>query len=469
MTDRTFRSRDRSVRAILMAMFLTLMLAACGGGGSGNDDTTTDDPAGTDDATPVEGADELRTVLANEGITTAPTTPEVATALFDLGQALFFDKILSGNQDVSCATCHWPALAGADERTLPRGVGGSGLGDDRVGGAIIPRNSPTTLLAHATSTQFWDGRVQVLDNGTLVTPAGTDLTPAMRAVFDPRWEALAAQAMFPPTSREEMRGALGENDLANIADADLTAIWAGLRDRVVAYTGYQTLLTAAYPTTSLADIEFAHLANAIAAFETRAFAHADSPFARFVEGDSAAMTAEQVAGALEFFGDAGCAQCHSGERFTNDGFHNIGMPQFGPGKGHGAGGDDDFGREGVTGDPDDRYHFRTPTLLNVALTAPYGHVGQYATLEAMVRHYVDPADQRRDYDIFAHVSDPDLSGTLVDNQNDVLSRLDPRVRGRTRFDVNSVVTFLHALTDDGARDLAALIPATVPSGLAVGQ
>ena len=85
-----------------------------------------------------------------------------------------------------------------------------------------------------------------------------------------------------------------------------------------------------------------------------------------------------------FYGKADCASCHSGAFQTDHDFHAIAMPQLGPGKGDGFRGREDFGRERVTGDPTDRFRFRTPTLRNVALTGPWGHTGAYATLEAVV-------------------------------------------------------------------------------------
>ena len=126
---------------------------------------------------------------------------------------------------------------------------------------------------------------------------------------------------------------------------------------------------------------------------------------------------------------------------------------------------EDFGRERVTGASTDRYEFRTPSLRNVALTAPYGHAGQYASLDAMVRHYTNATQRLQNYSILANVTDTDLTGTLLGNQAQILARLDNRVQGNRNFDVAAVVTFLGALTADSATDLSGLIPTSVPSGL----
>lgn len=446
---------------ISVAFSLALLVSACGGGASGG----SSDPDPTPD--PVPGAAALTDALDRENITPLPAAPTVSDELFALGQALFFDKILSGNNDVSCATCHWPELAGGDARTLPRGVGGVDLGLDRNTGAIVPRNSPTVLNMHLVDTIFHDGRIE-LDGGDLETPAGTALTAGMRAVFDPRWELLAAQAMFPVTSREEMRGALGENTIADLGDADFAAIWDAYRDRLVAFTSYQSMFLAAYPSlTSIADIGFEHAANAIAAFEVRAFAHTDSPFERFVAGDDQALTEQQVRGGLEFYAPGSCARCHEGEAFTDNEFHNIGLPQFGPGKGDGTSGLEDFGRERVTGQANDRYDFRTAPLRNIELTAPYGRLGQYDDLRSMVLHYTDTQQFLQNYAILDNVTDPDLIGTLQPTTADILARISNRVRDPRNFDVDAVVAFLQSLTADSARDMSDLIPASVPSGLPV--
>lgn len=443
-----------------VAFTLTLLATACGGvGGSASVPDSVPDP--------VPGAAQLANVLLAEGVGSQPAVPTVSDELFALGSALFFDKILSGNNDVSCAACHWPELSGADERTLPRGVGGINLGVARTTGNIIPRNSPTVLNAHLLEKVFHDGRIEI-DGADLDTPAGAAFTAGMRAVFDPQWELLAAQALFPVTSREEMRGQNGQNAIANLGDADFAGIWDALRDRLVAFTGYQTLFLAAYPGLSgIGDIEFEHAANALAAFEVRAFGLTDSAFERFVDGDAQALTEQQVSGALAFYAPNSCARCHSGSGFTDNDFHNIGLPQFGPGKGDGGSGLDDFGREQVTGQGNDRYDFRTAPLLNIELTAPYGRLGQYDDLRSIVLHYTDTTQFLQNYSILNNVTDPDLLSTLLANTNDISTRISNRVRNARNFDVDEVVAFLQSLTADSARDLSALIPATVPSGLSV--
>ena len=267
---------------------------------------------------------------------------------------------------------------------------------------------------------------------------------------------------------------LGDGYNSNGGNSESTErVWAALTERLLDLPGYVQLLRDAYPGVQLQDFSFAHVGNAIASFEVRAFSRTDSPFERFVRGDDAALTGRQLDGALVFFGPAGCVKCHSGSTFTDQSFHNTGMPQLGPGNGVcqncvGALVDrSDIGRENVTRLLEDRYKFRTPSLLNVERTAPYGHAGQFANLRDMVAHYRDVENSNRQYDIQSNVSDPGLVDTLVHNSDLVLATLDSRVQTPNDFDVGAVVEFLRSLTADDAADLSGVVPASVPSGLPI--
>jgi cytochrome c peroxidase len=148
------------------------------------------------------------------------------------------------------------------------------------------------------------------------------------------------------------------------------------------------------------------------------------------------------------------------------------MPQLGPGTGVcltcvGVMVDrSDIGRENATSQFQDRFKFRTPSLLNVELTGPYGHAGQFATLRDMVAHYRDVENSNRQYDIQSNVSDPALVNSLVHNSDLVLATVDSRLAPND-FDVGAVVAFLRSLTAHDAEDLSDLVPASVPSGLPV--
>lgn len=413
----------------------------------------------------------LRDIAADAGIEPVPDHRPVSDEMYALGQALAFDKILSGNKNISCMTCHHQTLGSGDGRHLPLGEGGFGLGSVRTGGAVIPRNSPPLFNLHVNETAFWDSRVFFQADQTFVSPAGDDLTDEMLTVFD--FDVVSAQAMFPVTSREEMRGQPGTNELANLADNDFTGMWEALMARLGAIPEYVRLFEAAYPSTPFSQMTFAHAANAIASFEVAAFKSTGSPWERFLSGDDSAMSEKQVEGAIAFI-ETGCVHCHGGPGLSDFAHHNTARAQIGPGKGDNAalGGCDDFGRGRVTDLIPDKYAFRTPQLTNVQLTGPYGHAGQESDLERFIWHYTNPEEKLRGYELPAGAVNEGLM--ICENRQDVISTLDPWV-GLLDFGpdpdkrVTSILQFLLALTDDNARHLEDVEPATVPSGLPVSD
>ena len=272
-----------------------------------------------------------------------------------------------------------------------------------------------------------------------------------------------------------MRGQPGENELADAATN--LEVWSLLTRRLVgtddgSATGiaeYRDLFSRAYPNVHRwSDFNFAHAARAIAAFEASAFDTRGSAFDAWLAGDPTALTAAQKRGGVLFYGRASCARCHGGPAFTDGRDHAVGVPQVGPGKDFPF---EDTGRAFVTGNPADRYQFRTPELRNVALTGPWMHDGAYTTLEAVVRHYVAPEASLRTYD--ASQLSP-LLQPLVDadpfRQDARAQAISPIVRNGVSLsaaDVNDLVAFLEALTDETARDVTAAEPARVPSGLPI--
>jgi cytochrome c peroxidase len=453
-----------SLRAALTTA-LALALLGCGDGGGGTGPNPPPDSLDT----------ELRARLHDASIVPLAPLPAQNPDLVALGRALMFDKVLSGNLDVSCATCHNPAAHTSDGLSLSIGTGGVGTGTGRGLGTarqFVSRNAQDLFNRGdpAFTSMFWDGRVA--DAGTgFRTPAG-DILPA--GLNGP----LAAQAMIPVFTRVEMRGQPGDldrfgrpNELAALGDDDFAGVWRALMSRLLALDGYVGLFRAAYPDVPTNELGFQHAANAIAAFEAEAFASAGSPFDRYVAGDNGALSAPAKRGADLFLGDAGCAQCHRGPELTDQQFHNIGVPQIGPG--FGAASPEDHGHGEVTGSIDERSTFRTPPLRNVELTAPYMHDGAYISLEAAVRHYIDPSASLANYD--PAVLRPELQGTYLSHPAQleaILQTLDERVAVPLTLsdtDVADIVEFLRSLTDPAAVDMSALVPETVPSGLPVGE
>lgn len=394
----------------------------------------------------------------------APIRPD----LVKLGEALSFDPILSGPRNISCMTCHHPTLATGDGRSFSVGQGGTGLGAQRQlsnGARLTARNSTALFNLHGTPNLFHDGKVSVDMLGAYATPAGNQLSASMRNVFE--FGALSAASLFPVVDRNEMRGHNG-NELAALPDDDFVGVWAALMRRLGAYPTYRRYFEAAYPGTRFEDMSFAHASNAIAGYIIETFSFDNAPWSRFLRGDDRALTTAQLRGARVFLTEH-CQGCHTRSGMNSDRFFNTGTAQIGPGAGNGPDGKDDYGRFNVTQNPDDKYKFRTPTLWNIELTAPYGHAGQYASLRAFVDHYNDPAEKLRSYDI--RQVDAALHRTLVQNQDDVIRLLDVNVK-RPPLSAEAtdlLVEFLKSMTDPAARDLRRLIPAAVPSGLPIDR
>ncbi|MEE9397598.1 MAG: cytochrome-c peroxidase, partial [Methylococcales bacterium] len=169
-----------------------------------------------------------------------------------LGKMLFYDKILSGNRNISCATCHHGHIFMGDGLSLPVGEGGQGLGVTRNTGALadqiyerVPRNAPHifNLGTFEFTRMFHDGRVETdaKQPSRFRTPAGDDFPEGLD-------NALAAQAMFPVTSITEMAGQEGENSIADVAkQEDVLSIWNQLAERLQSVDEYVDLFKAAYP------------------------------------------------------------------------------------------------------------------------------------------------------------------------------------------------------------------------------
>jgi cytochrome c peroxidase len=245
-----------------------------------------------------------------------PVAPDDA-AKVALGYDLFRDVRLSGSQRASCASCHDPAQAFTDGRKTAVGPGG----------AVLARNAPALYnLAWATSF-FWDGR------------AGS----------------LAEQAKVPILAPDELAGDFRSITQSLASDAAMSARFA-----------------AAFPGTS--GVTETAVLDALAAYE-RSLVSPETRFDRWVAGDDAALTEQEMRGFDIFVGKGGCVSCHGGWRLTDDAFHDIGLP--GKDLGRGALG------AGAPGLPE----FKTPSLREAARTAPYMHDGSLATLDDVVAHY----------------------------------------------------------------------------------
>lgn len=406
--------------------------------------------------------------------------PDHTMAEIRLGQLLFYDPILSGNKTVSCATCHHPRFATGDGLSLGLGDGGFGLGPDRKidpdnrPEQRIPRNAPALFNLGATefSVLFHDGRLEAdpTEPSGFRTPLGDD----MEGGFD---GVLSAQTMFPVLSPDEMAGHYSENDVAQaIRQGFFTGpggAWDILSKRVEAIPDYDAQF--AHVIGANKPIHFADISNAIAAFMAFEWRADDSPFDRHLRGQST-LTDPQQEGMELFYGDAGCSACHAGQFQTDHSFHAIAMPQIGPGKAarferHQR----DEGRMRVTGAAADAYAFRTPSLRNVTHTAPYGHAGAFGTLEAVIKHHLDPKTSLKTYDP-AQAILPTLTGakdlTILQSpraMQDIQAANALQPVELSQQNIDDIIAFLGALTDETAIKGRLGIPDSVPSGLPIDR
>jgi cytochrome c peroxidase len=251
-----------------------------------------------------------------------PYTPEKA----ELGRLLFFDKRLSSDGTISCASCHDPAKAFADGAANSLGIGGQRGG----------RSAPTVINRAYSTLQFWDGRA--------------------------------------PTLEEQAKGPIA-NPVEMTIDKETDLAHNNAVKRLRAVPGYAERFKKVFGT---ADFTLDQVTQAIATFERTALS-GNSPYDRYQAGDTKALTPSQVRGMDVFFKKAACDSCHLGFNFTDGSYENIGvgMDRAQP----------DLGRYLVTHREEDKGAFKTPTLREVEFTAPYMHDGSLKTLEDVVEHY----------------------------------------------------------------------------------
>lgn len=384
------------------------------------------------------------------------TDPEVVA----FGRMLFWDPVLSGNDNISCGTCHHPRYGTSDGVSLGLGEGAVGVGPQRaIGTANVPmqrtrRNTPGLWNLGAAEFQrlFHDGRVERVD-GAVMTPFDAALSQGFDSV-------LAAQVLVPLLDPHEMAGHPGENPVADAVDAgryddalDLIAA------EVAARPGYRALWDVAFPEAE--TLAMSHLATALAQFVAAEWRSDTAPFDGWLRGEGA-LHPRALEGLELFYGAARCGTCHSGPFQTDHRFHAMGQPQIGA---------PDLGRYEVTGADPDRYAFRTPSLRNVTDTGPWGHAGAYTNLRDFVRDHAAPRGSLASYQRDAALPVLDTQDwTAMDDPEEVI-RLRAAVRGADRAlndaEITSLMAFLETLRDETAFARQGEIPAQVPSGLAV--
>src|SRR5215467_3204278 len=403
-------------------------------------------------------ADQLETRLGRR------VDPQLA----DIGRQLFFDPIGGLNNDNTCAGCHSPTNGFGDTQPIAIGVDNNLIvGPGRAG----PRNQRRTPMMANTAfypTLMWNSRFHSLSGNPFDNSAGFEFPPPEARTLSYLPQLLVAQAFIPPTERVEAAGFQ--------FPGDNYAIRGEVIRRLNAAPRYRRLFAKVAPGVKAGGpITYDDFARAIAEFEfTQVYANA--PIDRYARGETGALTASEKHGAVIFFGKGGCVSCHavsgkSNEMFSDFAQHVAGIPQIAPSFGNvtfdGPGANEDFGLEQVTGNPADRYAFRTSPLRNLGLQPAFMHNGAFVRLEDALRFHLDAVAGTVSYST-AHLP-PDLRGPTGPSQP-VLDRLDPALRTPvvlTEGEFDALIDFLRSgLLDRSARPerLRRLIPERLPSG-----
>lgn len=313
-------SFSRFILAIGLLLILPLLLMEMAYSG-----TDPKNPADAKMSTPItiEILDQMTKLQGDIGSLPAVPIPSgnlQTPEKVELGKMLFFDKRLSGNNTISCGTCHDPAKGFSDGKARAIGFGGKELG----------RHSPTILNAAYNGPQFWDGRSPSLEDQAM-KPIEANVEMNL-----PR-EVMVGRLISIPEYKRRFRTIFGE------------------------------------------DPSLENVGMAIAAFE-RTVITPNAPFDRYARGDKQALSPQEKRGLILFMSKAACTQCHNDPNFSDNKFHVLGVPQKGPLA-------EDSGRYEVTKDEKDKGAFKTPSLRNIALTAPYMHDGAFETLDEVVEFY----------------------------------------------------------------------------------
>ncbi|WDF67451.1 cytochrome c peroxidase [Sphingobacterium oryzagri] len=286
-----------------------------------------------------------------------------------LGKLLFFDPILSGSNQISCSSCHNPQTSWADKLTVP-------VGNDHLEGT---RNTPSLLNVYARTTLFWDGRANSLEE----------------------------QALSPIEAHHEM-------------NMNLTQLVPKLK----AIAGYRDLFAAAYGDSTFSMPE---IMQALAAFQ-RTLASRRSRFDEFLDGNYNALSDNELHGLHLFRTKARCMNCHHGQFFTDEGFHNIGLTYYKRKY-------QDLGRYQVTQEAEDVGKFRTPSLRDVMNTDPWMHNGLFWNMTGLLNMYNSGMQMN--------------SATAEQKAADPLYPItDPLMRklNLTKAEIQDLEAFLHSIT-----------------------
>jgi cytochrome c peroxidase len=397
----------------------------------------------------------------------------VDPARANLGRLLWFDTLTGLNNDNTCAGCHSPTRGFGDTQSIAIGIDNNGLvGPDRRG----PRNQRRTPMAVNTAfypNLMWNSRFASLSDNPFDNSKGFQFPAPEALTLSYQPHLLVAQAFIPPTERTEVAGF----DFPG----DNYAIRAEVGKRLNESQAYRKLFGELFTEVAQGGpITFDMFGAVIAEFEFTLI-RADAPIDQFARGHDSALSTNQKKGARVFFGKGRCVECHavsepSNEMFSDFKRHVIGVPQLSPSVGNlpfdGPGQNEDFGLEQVTGNPNDRYMFRTSPLRNVGLQPAFFHNGCFTRLEDAVRHHLNVFASARGYNPVRAGVAHDLAILHVGPIEPVLARVDPLLA--TPIPLNDeefrwLVDFVrNGLLDPGIlpQHFRHLVPNQVPSGRA---
>jgi cytochrome c peroxidase len=320
---------------------------------------------------------------------------------------LFWDPILSGGKDVSCATCHHASLGYTENLDLP--IGSNGIGLVTLRHFALPNDIP---FAKRNTPTIVNAAFNGMDANGIYNPATASM------FFDSRVKSLELQSVEPIKTLEEMSGHKYSS----------TTALDSVVGRLMGVQEYVQMFNDAFGTNS---INVANLGKAIASFE-RTIISNNSPYDKYIRGDATAMSGTQLQG-MKAFQDNGCNDCHNGPMFSDYQLHIISVP--------------DNPKIPSDAGANSTYSFRTPSLRNLAVTAPYMHSGVFNSLQQVLNFYDQVGDGRSQN---PHVAN---------------NRLDRSLRRINNNDRALIIQFLNALNDDSYDKV---IPSRVPSNLHVG-
>lgn len=293
----------------------------------------------------------------------------MAKAEVVLGKNLFFDPLLSGSNQISCSSCHNPQTGWADKISVP-------VGNDHLTGS---RNSISLLNVRDRKLLFWDGRASSLEE----------------------------QVNFPIAAHHEMA-------------MDVK----GLPEKLNKIKAYKDLFAKAYGSKK---VTFDQVAKALASFQ-RTLTSRRNRFDKFLDGDFKQLNDQEVEGLHLFRTKARCFNCHNGQHFTDNSFHNIGLTYYKRKY-------QDLGRYIITKDPDDVGKFRTASLRDVMNTSPWMHNGLFDNITGIVNIY-NSGMQMNTATAAQKAKDP-----LHPVTDPLMKKLD-----LTRGEIQAVVAFLESIT-----------------------